>query len=192
MKSRAHRSSIASTRRFREHFWSARPRIGTLSVQIKSVIGGVLSSGNPIKDMHYKQNILKNAIEKDEGLLGTHISCAVILESFEENFRTAFESATFPVTEIMGEIRVVLFGRDPVTTAFTKPVGVACVPLSNILESENRELDVWANVIPTDEDGLSAQDLVDVEREMFMRERNKKTATKKWQGYCRIVLKFTP
>ena len=173
-------------------YGAARPKIGTLSVQIKSVIGGVLSSGNPIKDMHYKQNILKNAIEKDEGLLGTHISCAVILESFEENFRTAFESATFPVTEIMGEIRVVLFGRDPVTTAFTKPVGVACVPLSNILESENRELDVWANVIPMDENGLSAQDLVDAEREMFMHERNKKTATKKWQGYCRIALKFTP
>ena len=173
-------------------FGAARPRIGNLSIQIKSVIGGVLNSGNPVKDMHYKQNVLKNANEKDEGLLGTHISCAVILESFEENFRTAFESATFPVTEIMGEIRVVLFARDPVTTAFTKPVGVACVPLSNILASENHELDVWANVIPTDEDGLSAQDLVDVEREMFMRERNKKTATKKWQGYCRIVLKFTP
>ena len=173
-------------------FGAARPRIGNLSVQIKSVIGGVLNSGNPVKDIHYKQNVLKNAIEKDEGLLGTHISCAVILESFEENFRTAFESATFPVTEIMGEIRIVLFARDPVTTAFTKPVGVACVPISNILKSENYELDVWANVIPTDEDGLSAQDLVDAEREMFMRERNKNTVTKKWQGYCRIVFKFTP
>ena len=171
---------------------SARPQIGSLNVQIKSVIGGVQNSGNPAKDTFYKQNVLKNAIEKDEGLLGTHISCAVIIERFEEKFRTAYESATFPVTEIMGEVRIILFVRDPVTTAFTKPVGVACVPLSSVLKSEKLELDVWANVMPTDSDGLSEQDLLNAECEMYMRERNKKTVAKNWQGYCRVVLKFNP
>ena len=165
----------------------ARRAIGKFSMNIVSVVGDKTPYQRvaPLID-----NVLGSVHPSSNEMFGKHVYATIMWDGREEHIKSSQERFNFAVTEIAGDIRVLIRCPDKLSMS-DQILGVVSIPVTEIVASKEKFIDAWFNITPPNSMYLTAEDMADASRQVCVYPRSTKRPTD-WQGYVRLKISFEP
>ena len=163
----------------------ARRTLGSFSMNIVSVVG----DRTPYQQFVPLIDSVLSMVDENEKF-GKHVYATVMWDGREENIKSSQERFNFPITEVVGDIRILIKCPDKLSSV-DRILGGVSIPMTDIINSEGKSIDAWYNVTPPNSYYLKAQEMSDPTHEMCVYPRFT-TRPSDWQGYVHIRASFQP
>lgn len=163
----------------------ARRTLGIFSMNIVSVVG----DRTPYQQFAPLIDSVLSMVDENEKF-GKHVYATVMWDGREENIKSSQERFNFPITEVVGDIRILIKCPDKLSSV-DRILGGVSIPMIDIINSKDKCIDAWYNVTPPNSHYLKAQEMADPTHEMCVYPRFTSRQSD-WQGYVRIRASFKP